>query len=202
MVQKYLKKNSTCIAETRNLKLANQVKIMYNFCIQFTVVMTTGATSQGQSSLSVAVFNRETLLLSWLPYYIGPNTILQSLNLLEACRALLFFSSSTDCANVLSSYLVCICLFVSLSDGLGLTPSCPLSGPSCPQRPAGSWASPVTCCAAAVSCSGSLAWPSCSPIARGAASRRPSWTGASSIQEPSLKSVDENWGGSRKSKLL
>ncbi|KAF7669808.1 hypothetical protein LDENG_00124210 [Lucifuga dentata] len=35
-----------------------------------------------------------------------------------------------------------------------------------------------------------------------AASRRPSWKHASSMVGPSLRFVDENWGGSLKSKLL
>ncbi|KAK9538973.1 hypothetical protein VZT92_004111 [Zoarces viviparus] len=43
---------------------------------------------------------------------------------------------------------------------------------------------------------------SCSPTASSAASRRPRWKRASSTLGPSSRCVDENWGGSPKSKLL
>ncbi|KAF1384124.1 hypothetical protein PFLUV_G00139040 [Perca fluviatilis] len=74
--------------------------------------------------------------------------------------------------------------------------------PICRLRHAGSWASPATCCAAPVTCSGSSASTSSSLTAGSAASRRPRWKRASSTPGPSLRCVDENWGGSLKSKLL
>ncbi|CAB1425031.1 unnamed protein product [Pleuronectes platessa] len=79
---------------------------------------------------------------------------------------------------------------------------CRRTGPTCRQRHAGSWASPATCCAAPVTCSGSSASPSSSLTANTAASRRPRWKRASFTLEPSSRCVDENWGGSPKSKLL
>lgn len=79
---------------------------------------------------------------------------------------------------------------------------CLLSGQSSRQRHAGSWASPATCSAAPAISLDSL---TCFPwilSAEAAVRRKHNWKPKSCMQEPSLKSVDENWGGSLKSKLL
>uniref|UniRef100_A0A8C7UJ53 Selenoprotein F n=1 Tax=Oncorhynchus mykiss TaxID=8022 RepID=A0A8C7UJ53_ONCMY len=74
--------------------------------------------------------------------------------------------------------------------------------PTCPQRHAGSWASPATSCAAPVTCWESSAWARSSLSVDSAASRRPRWSPGSSTLGPSWKCVDESWGGSLKSKYV
>lgn len=79
---------------------------------------------------------------------------------------------------------------------------CLLLGLSCRQRRAESWASPATCSAAPVIFSDSLTCFSWTPLAEGAVRRKHNLKPKSCMLELSLKSVDENWGGSLKSKLL
>lgn len=79
---------------------------------------------------------------------------------------------------------------------------CLLSGQSSRQRHAGSWASPATCSAAPAISLDSLTCFHWILSAEAAVRKKRSLKPKSCMQEPSLKSVDENWGGSLKSKLL
>lgn len=79
---------------------------------------------------------------------------------------------------------------------------CLLLGQSSRQRHAGSWASPATCSAAPAISLDSLTCFHWILSAEAAVRKKRSLKPKSCMQEPSLKSVDENWGGSLKSKLL
>ncbi|CAI9151952.1 unnamed protein product [Rangifer tarandus platyrhynchus] len=72
---------------------------------------------------------------------------------------------------------------------------------SFPQSLAGSWVSPATCSAAPVTCLDSSAFCSWTLTVEGAVRRKHNLKLKSCMQELFLKSVDENWGGSLKSKL-
>ncbi|KAL0966703.1 hypothetical protein UPYG_G00298650 [Umbra pygmaea] len=79
---------------------------------------------------------------------------------------------------------------------------CRLMEQTYPPTPAGNWASPATSCVAPATCWGNSALTRSSRSADSAANRRPRWRPGSSTRGPSWRSVDENWGGSLKSKLL
>ena len=79
---------------------------------------------------------------------------------------------------------------------------CLLLGLSCRQRHAESWVFPATCSAAPVIFSDSLTCFSWTQFAEGAVRKKHNLKPKSCMLELSLKSVDENWGGSLKSKLL
>lgn len=79
---------------------------------------------------------------------------------------------------------------------------CLLSGPSSRQRLAESWVSPATCSAALAIFLDSLICFRWILFAEGAVRKKHSLKPKSCMRGPSLKSVDENWGGSLKSKLL
>ncbi|GAB1288200.1 Selenoprotein F [Apodemus speciosus] len=78
---------------------------------------------------------------------------------------------------------------------------CLLSGPSFRQRLAESWVSPATCSAALAIFLDSLICFRWILFAEGAVRKKHNLKLKSCMQEPSLKSVDENWGGSLKSKI-
>lgn len=79
---------------------------------------------------------------------------------------------------------------------------CLLWGQSSRQRRAGNWVSPATCSAALAIFLDSLICFRWILFAEGAVRKKHNLKPKSCMQEPSLKSVDENWGGSLKSKLL